>query len=401
MTSFAETIDRTTEEELRARGSLKWAVGGPGVIGAFVAEMDFGVAPPIAAALRDVIERGDLGYLSERAESAMAAACAAWQLDRYGWNVDPVRVRPLPDVITALAAAINVFSRPGSPVIVPTPAYMPFLILPAALGREIIQVPMAVDGSRHVLDLDGIDAAFKRGGHLLVLCNPCNPVGRVYDAAELAAVTDVVDANGGRVFADEIHAPLIYPGGKHVPYASLSDAAAGHTVTGTAASKGWNLPGLKCAQLILCNDADAARWEQHGRWYSHGASTPGVQASTAAYTEGGPWLDDVVAYLDHNRALLAGLLAEHLPEVGYRPPEGTYLSWLDCRPLLTGQAGRPPVVPAGETAAEYFLTRARVMLTDGAACGDAGRGHVRLNIATPGPILREIVRRLGEAAGGR
>jgi cysteine-S-conjugate beta-lyase len=331
----------------------------------------------------------------------MTAACAAWQLDRYGWNVDPARVRPLPDVITALAAAINVFTRPGSPVIVPTPAYMPFLTLPAALGREIIQVPMAADGDRPVLDLDGIDAAFKRGGHLLVLCNPCNPVGRVYDAAELAAVADVVEANGGRVFADEIHAPLIYPGGKHVPYASLSDAAAGHTVTGTAASKGWNLPGLKCAQLILSSDADAARWEQHSRWYERGASTPGVQASTAAYTEGGRWLDDVVGYLDGNRSLLARLLAEQLPEVGYRPPEGTYLSWLDCRPLLAGQAGQPPVIPAGESAAGYFLARARVMLTDGAACGDAGRGHVRLNIATPRPILCEIVRRLGQATGGR
>ncbi len=401
MTSFAETADRTTEEELRARGSFKWAKGGPGVIGAFVAEMDFGVAPPIEAALRDVIGRADLGYLSESAQAAMAAACADWQRERYGWSVDPARVRPLPDVITALSAAITVFSRPGSPVIVPTPAYMPFLIVPATLGREIIQVPMVTDGGRYVLDLDGIDAAFKRGGHLLVLCNPSNPVGRVYEAAELAGVAEVVDANGGRVFADEIHAPLIYPGGKHVPYASLSDAAAGHTLTGTAASKGWNLPGLKCAQLILSSDADAAVWAGRGAMYEHGASTPGVQASTAAYREGGPWLDDVVGYLDGSRTLLAELLAAQLPGVGYRLPEGTYLSWLDCRALADGRAGSAPVLPAGESAADFFLRRARVMLTDGAACGDAGRGHVRLNIATPRPILREIVRRMGGAAGPR
>jgi cystathionine beta-lyase len=401
MTSFAETVDQTTAEELRARGSYKWTNGGPGVIGAFVAEMDFGVAPPVAAALRDVIGRADFGYLSERAQAAMSAACAAWQLDQYGWNVDQDRVRPLPDVITGLAAAISVFSRPGSPVIVPTPAYMPFLILPESLGREIIQVPMATDGGRAVLDLDGIDAAFKRGGHLLVLCNPCNPVGRVYDAAELTAVAAVVEANGGRVFADEIHAPLIYPGAKHVPYASLSEAAAGHTVTGTAASKGWNLPGLKCAQLILSNDADAAAWGPRARWFERGASTPGVQASTAAYTGGGPWLDDVVSYLDGSRALLAGLLAEHLPDVGYRPPEGTYLTWLDCRALLTGRAGQPPAIPVGQSAADFFLAQAQVMLTDGAACGDAGRGHVRLNIATPRPVLREIVSRMGAAAAHR
>jgi cystathionine beta-lyase len=394
MTTFAEETDLTTADELRARGSHKWAKAGPGVIGAFVAEMDFGAAPAVEAALLDVIRRADFGYLSDRILAEMAAACAAWQHDRYGWAVDPGRVYPLPDVITGLTAAITVFSRPGSPVIVPTPAYMPFLTVPAALGREVIQVPMAADGGRFVLDLDGIDAAFKRGGHLLVLCNPCNPVGRVYAAAELAAVAAVVAANGGRVFADEIHAPLIYPGRTHVPYAAQSEVAAGHAVTGTAASKGWNLPGLKCAQLVLSNDRDAAVWAERGSTFEHGTSTPGVQATTAAYSGGGRWLDDVVEYLDGSRALLAGLLADHLPEVGSRPPEGTYLAWLDCRALFADRG-------ITTSPAEFFLTEARVMLTDGLACGMAGSGHVRLNFATPRPILREIIRRMAAAVGER
>lgn len=389
--TFAEIADRTTEDELRARGSVKWTRGGPGVIGAFVAEMDFGVAPPIEAALLDVIKRADFGYLSDRALGEMASACASWQADRYGWEVDPARVRPLPDVIKGLEAAITVFSRTGSPVIVPTPAYMPFLTVPRSLGREIIQVPMLTDGGRYVLDADGIDAAFKRGGHLLVLCNPCNPVGRVYDIAELRDVAEVVAANGGRVFADEIHAPLVYPGETHVPYASVSPVSAAHTVTATAASKGWNLPGLKCAQLLLSNDDDAATWAEDGYLFEHGASVPGVHAAAAAYRGGGPWLHDAVAYLDGSRALLAELLGERLPEVGYRPPEGTYLAWLDCRALFPGE-----VSPA-----EFFLAKARVMLTDGAACGEAGRGHVRLNFATPRPILAEIVRRLAAAVHGR
>ena len=394
MDTFAEIADLTTEDDLRARGSQKWSKGGPEVIGAFVAEMDFGVAPPVEAALLDVIKRADFGYLSPRVVTEMADACAAWQRDRHGWDVDPGRVRPLPDVITGLAAAITVFSRPGSPVILPTPAYMPFLTVPGGLGREIIQVPMATDGGRLVLDLDGIDAAFKRGGHLLVLCNPCNPVGRVYGRDELAAVAEVVEANGGRVFADEIHAPLIYPGGRHVPYASLSEVTAAHTVTGTAASKGWNLPGLKCAQLLLSSDRDEATWAERGSTFEHGASTPGVQATTAAYRDGGPWLADVVAYLDGSRALLADLLAEHLPQVGFRPPEGTYLAWLDCRALFAGRG-------TGLSPAEFFLAEARVMLIDGAACGEAGRGHVRLNFATPRPVLTEIVRRLAASVSGR
>src|ERR1700743_375310 len=204
MDTFAEIADLTTEDDLRARGSQKWSKGGPEGIGAFVGQMDLGVAPPVEAALLDVIKRADFGYLSPRVVTEMADACAAWQRDRHGWGVGPGRVRPPPDVITGLAAAITVFSRPGSPVILPTPAYMPFLTVPGGLGREIIQVPMAPDGGRLVLDLDGIDAAFKRGGHLLVLCNPCNPVGRVYGRDELAAVTDVVDANGGRGVAHAV-----------------------------------------------------------------------------------------------------------------------------------------------------------------------------------------------------
>jgi cystathionine beta-lyase len=392
--SFAAITDRITPAELRERGSFKWTKGGDGVIGAFVAEMDFGVAPPVRAALLDVLERADLGYLSEHAVNQLAAACAGWQRDHYGWAVDPAWVRPVPDVITALMAAIIVFSRPGSPVIVPVPAYMPFLKVPGDVGREIITVPMAADGGRYTLDLDGIDAAFKRGGHLLILCNPCNPVGRVYDAAELRALTAVVDANGGRVFADEIHAPLVYPGGVHLPYAATSETAAAHTVTGTAASKGWNLPGLKCAQLLLSAAADAAVWAGRGPMFEHGTSTPGAWASAAAYAEGGAWLAEVVDYLDGSRRLLGELLAGQLPEVGYEPPEATYLAWLDCRALLAGHG-------IETSPAEFFLAKAGVLATDGAACGQPGEGHIRLNFGTPRPILREIVRRLADAMASR
>jgi cysteine-S-conjugate beta-lyase len=390
MPTFTEMADQITMDELRRRGSVKWTRGGPDVIGAFVAEMDFGAAPAIDAALRDVIARSDFGYLSEHAATEMAQACAAWQQDSYGWTVDPARIRPLPDVIKGLEAAITMFSRPDSPVILPTPAYMPFLTVPPRLGRQIIQVPMIASGGRLVLDLDGIDAAFKAGGHLLILCNPCNPVGRVYTSDELAAVADVVDRNGGRVFADEIHAPLVYPGGKHLPYAAISEQAAAHAVTATAASKGWNLPGLKCAQLILTSEADAATWAEQGFMMEHGASTPGVRVTTAAYRDGGAWLRDVVDYLDGSRKLLAQWLTQQLPAIGYQPPEGTYLAWLDCRDL--GLADSP---------GEFFLAKAQVLLTDGPACGEAGQGHVRLNFATPRPVLAEIVRRMAEAVADR
>jgi cystathionine beta-lyase len=169
----------------------------------------------------------------------------------------------------------------------------------------------------------------------------------------------------------------------------VSAAAASHSVTGTSASKGWNLPGLKCAQLILTNDADAAFWAEHAFLYEHGASTLGVRANIAAYTDGGDWLADVVGYLDGSRQLLAELLAEHLPGVRYQVPEGTYLAWLDCRALR--------LAPDPAT---FFRDRAGVLATDGAECGDAGRGCLRLNFATPRPILAEMIRRMGKALAG-
>ncbi|HEY2519924.1 MAG TPA: aminotransferase class I/II-fold pyridoxal phosphate-dependent enzyme [Streptosporangiaceae bacterium] len=385
MTGLTAALDQISLAELRRRGSLKWTFAGPEVLGAFVAEMDFGTAPAVADALRDAMARYAYGYLTPAAASEMSAGVAAWLAGR-GWAVDPARIKPLPDVIKGLEAAITLYSRPGSPVVLPTPAYMPFLTVPPALGRQIIQVPMVTDGGRLVLDLDGIAAAFRAGGHLLILCNPCNPAGRVYTAGELRAVAAVVDAHGGRVFADEIHAPLVYAGHRHVPYASVSDPAAGHTITALSASKGWNLPGLKCAQLILSNEADEPVWAESAVLYERGTSTLGVVANIAAFAHGQDWLAGVLGYLDGNRTLLADLLAERLPAVRYRLPEGTYLAWLDCRPL-----------GLGDSPGRFFLDRARVLVTDGPAFGDAGRGHVRLNFATPRPILTRIVDQLAAA----
>jgi cystathionine beta-lyase len=249
---------------------------------------------------------------------------------------------------------------------------------------------MLIRDGRYEFDLDGIDRAFHDGGGLLILCNPYNPLGRVFTREELLAVSEVVERNGVRVFSDEIHAPLVYPDGRHVPYASVSDAAASHTITSTSASKAWNLPGLKCAQIILSNDADAEVWERIGFMASHGASNPGVIANTAAYTAGGAWLADTVGYLDGNRRLLGDLLAEHLPEIRYTAPEGTYIAWLDARAL---ELEVPP--------ADFFRERADVAMTDGSSCGEAGVGFMRFIFATPRPIIEQAVRQMADAVKRR
>jgi cysteine-S-conjugate beta-lyase len=385
--SLAEQFDAIDIVRLRAAGGLKWAMF-PDRIGAFVAETDFGTAPAVTRALHEAVDAAAFGYLPTGMSDAMSAATAQWQRERYGWDVPAADIHPVADVIAGLQLAIAHYSTPGSPVILPTPAYMPFLSVPATLGREIIQVPLVDDDGRLALDLDGIDRAFAAGGGLLVLCNPYNPVGRVFERDELLALSAVVERHGGRVFSDEIHAPIVYPGAQHVPYASLSAATAAHTVTATSASKAFNLPGLKTAQFIVSNPADAEVWDRVGSSASHGASTLGVLANTAAYTEGGAWLDEVVAYLDGNRRFLAEALVERIPEVRYRMPEGTYIAWLDARALGLGDAP-----------AEFFAERAGVALTEGTACGPAGAGFVRFVFATPRPIIARAVEQMAAALG--
>lgn len=378
-------FDSISRTELDVPSSRKWSLS-PGTIGAWVAEMDFGTAPAVTEALHRAIDDGVVGYLSPATAQELAEATARWMSDEYGWSIDPRHVHPVSDVMAALGVAVTAYSTPGSGVIVPTPAYMPFLSYPPTLGRPVVEVPGVVDDGRWRHDLDAIDAAFRAGAGTLILCNPQNPTGTTLGRGELEGIAEVVERNGGRVFADEIHAPLRYGRREHIPYASLSRATAEHTITGTSASKAWNIPGLKAAQLITSNESDEAVYRGFGFAVQHGASTLGVVASTAAYRHGRAWLDDVVDYLDGNRRLLRELLDEHVPGIGYEVPEATYLAWLDCRGL--GIGGSP---------AAFFRDRAGLTVTDGALCGSGYEGFVRLVFAMPRPILREAVLAIADA----
>ena len=387
--SLRTEIDAATVAMLRASGSAKWTAPGPGGFGAGVAEMDFGAAPPIIEALDRLTSDATFGYLPPYLAAEMAQACADFERRRFGWEIDPAAIHPVPDIMKALEIAITHFSRPGSPVIVPTPAYMSFLIVPGHVGRDFTQVRMrAGDHGFFTLDLEGIENAFKTGGggNLLIFCNPYNPVGRVFTADEMRELTAVVDRHGGRVFADEVHSPLIFEGTRHIPYASTSDRAASHTLTATSASKAWNLAGLKCAQVILSNDADRQRWDQMGHFVTRGASTPGVVANIAAFRHGEAWLAEVVGYLDESRHLLVELLSRHLPQVRYRPPDGTYLAWLDCTAMdLPGSPGA------------LITERAHVTVVDGPEFCDGGAGSLRFNFATPHRVMAEMVELMAAA----
>ena len=377
--------DALGPDALRRRGTVKWNRFDEDVLALWVAEMDFPTAPVVKAAITDAVEREQFGYSPVDAATALPSATASWSANRYGWEVDPSRVHLLPDVLRGVELAIEAFSPPGSPVVLPTPAYMPFFEVVKVAGRPLVEVPMADDSGRFMLDLDRIDAAFRAGAGTMILCNPYNPLGRAFSEEELRELSVIVARNGGRVVSDEIHGPITY-GARHIPYASVTAEAADHAVTVVSGSKAWNLPGLKCAQIILTNAADEEVWRQISTLRTHGASTIGIAANVAGYNAGGPWLDETLSYLDQNRRTLAELLAKHLPEVRYQIPEATYLAWLDFR------AHELPVEPA-----EYLLEQARVAVNPGVAFGSNGAGCVRLNFATPRAILEEAIVRIASA----
>ncbi len=363
--------------------SVKWSVP-QGWIGAGIAESDFGTAPSVIEALQEAVSAQSLTYLPQGVATAASQACASFLGSRHGWAVPADRVHLVPDVLTALRIVLRRFVPAGAPVVVPTPAYMPFLAVPVQEGHPVIELPCAPDETgRWVMDLDGLARAFaEQGAALLLLCNPHNPLGQLLTPAEMAAVRDVVDAAGARVFSDEIHAPVVYPGGRHVPYASLDEVTARHTVTATSISKGWNAPGLKCAQVILSSDRDQAVWVREELEPVQGGSMLGAVAARAAYLEGTAWLDGVITQFRSNRDLLAALLAEHLPGVRWRVPDATYLAWLDF-----GAYG------LGRPAADVLAERAHVVVTPGAACGAGFDDCVRLNFAmSPEMIERTITR---------
>ena len=372
-------------ERLRRRRTVKWSLYGPDVLAAWVAEMDFPVAPVVRAALLDAVDREDFGYLPADL-SELTGACAAFLASAHGWTVPPTRIFPVADVLAGISAALDVFAPPGSSVVVPTPTYPPFFEIVELTGRPVVPVPMTVTDGHHALDLDAVDAALGAGARTVLLCNPHNPTGRVFTPPELSELAAVVERHGARVVTDEVHAPLVHPGHHHVPYATVTPAAADHTVTVMAASKAWNIPGLRCAQVITTNHADAARWRALPVFQVPAPTPIGIAASTAAYRDGQPWRHELLAHLDTNRHLLGALLAAELPGVSYRAPEGTYLAWLDCRALGVDD-------PAG-----LFLREGGVAVNDGPPFGAGSEQHVRLNFATSTSLLEQIVAGMGRAA---
>ncbi|HEX3002797.1 MAG TPA: aminotransferase class I/II-fold pyridoxal phosphate-dependent enzyme [Angustibacter sp.] len=375
-----------SDAELRRRGGLKWTLPPADVLPAWVAEADVAPAPEITDAVRRAVDAGDFGYPVPDDASGLPEALSGYADRQWAWDVDPGRVVVTADVMSGVLLALLALCD-EAPVVVPTPTYPPFLGVVPQSGRELVPVPLEPDAERAALDLDAVDAALAGGARTVLLCNPHNPWGRAFSRDELAALLEVAAARGARIVSDEIHAGLVLPGAGHVPLLSLPGAA-DLVTTVVSASKAWNLPALKCAQIVCGTEADVRALRELPLVYNHGTSSLGVHAAVAAYTRGGPWLDAWVTRLGENRDLFTQLVSTELPRARTRPMEATYLAWLDLRAY------------GHDDPAAVALERGRVMVNDGRDFGPGGAGHVRVNLATSTERVERIVGRLADAFEG-
>lgn len=368
------------------RRGEKWALYPEDVLPLWVADMDFPVAKPIQRLLRRSLDLGDLGYPMHPRPTRLPSVFARRAEERFGWSVEAGRVELITDVVQGLYVALQQFTAEGEGAVVQTPIYPPFLAAVREMRRTLVENPLLIADGGYSVDLEGLRRVVDERTRIILLCNPHNPSGRVFRREELEGIAEVALARDLVVVSDEIHADLVFPGSRHIPFASLSPEIEARTLTLTSASKPFNIAGLRCAVAIFGSDELQQRFLGCPRHLRGGLGSFGIAATEVAWRHCQPWLDDVLAYLAANRQLVADFTAAQLPGVRHFRPEATYLAWLDCREI-----GLEP------SPYQFFLSRAKLALSDGAAFGSPGRGFVRLNFATSRRILSQALERMAEA----
>ena len=367
---FDRVIDRRPTE------SSKWHKYPPDVLPLWVADMDFRSPEPVIRALRERVEHGVFGYGVEQPE--FYEVFLDRLQTRYGWRVSPEAILVIPGVIPGFNLAARALTAAGDGLLLQTPVYPPIGRVPDNVGltSDEMQLELQPDG-RYAIDFERFEAAIGERTRMFLLCNPHNPVGRVFRRDELERTAEVCLRRGLLICADEVHCELTFSGQRHVPIASLDAEVAARTITLMAPSKSFNLPGLKASRQVRIPGGDLVR----------AVNVLGYTAALAAYRDGQPWLDALLRYLEANRDFVVEYARSKLAGVRAAPPEATYLAWLDCR-----EADLPGCDPY-----TFFLVEARVALTDGKAFGRGGAGFVRLNFACPRATLAEGLDRMRHA----
>jgi len=382
---FDKVIDR------KNTNSIKWdhvksVFGDEDILPMWVADMDFSAPPPVIEALKRRAELGIYGY--PKRPRAYYEAIINWIKKRHNWEVEKEWLTYSPGVVAGINLLILALTQPGEKVIIQPPVYYPFYFCIQNNGRQISENPLKLIDGRYNMDFDDLAKRADERTRMMILCNPHNPIGRVWEREDLLKVGEFCFQNEIILISDEIHSDLIYPGHKHIPTAMISDELAQNTITCMAPSKTFNLAGLKSSVIISSNQA-------HRRDFNNMLNNIGVgmdnifglAALESAYRYGEDWLEELLGYLSQNLDFLMEFVEEKIPKVGVIRPEATYLVWLDFRDLgLDGQG-----------LMELMTKKAKVWLDDGPIFGPGGEGFQRINIACPRATLEEGLKRIESA----
>lgn len=375
-------LQSLTVEFLRSREGVKWLRYPHPVLPAWVADMDFQVAPAIRRRLESFVRTSDFGYTWVPAPPALIDLFVERQKSRYGLELQTENVLVTVTALQGVDTAIQLFSEPGDGVVVQTPIYPPFLAAIASTGRRLVENPLAVGEDGYELDVDALDAAIDDRTRILLLCNPHNPTGRSFTKQELEALAERALRHDLTVISDEIHADLTYSPHRHTAFGSLAPEVLERTLTVTSATKAFNLAGLPCSFTA----AGSARLREPFRSLpDHLLGHPGaldIAATQTAWEEGDVWLEEVLTVLETNRRLLRDRLQAEAPAVRHFLPDATYLAWLDCKAL-----------DFEDRASKAFYKEGGLALHCGHDFGPPGADCVRLNFATATAILDEMIDR--------
>lgn len=385
---FETLVDRS------GTGSVKWELmrerGGDvpaGIAPLSTADLDFLPAPEITRGLREHLEGAVLGYTGPT--PALFSAIQMWQAVRHRWAIDTRWISMMPGVVTGLFAGVRAASKAGDGVALLTPAYPPMVDAIEKTGRRLVAVPLDGEGGRYRIDFAALaDALENEDVTVLILCSPHNPTGRVWTHTELEEIAHLARANDVTVIADEIHADIVHEGFEHIPFAAVSEDATSRTITLSSASKSFNLAGVQTSWAMIENVELRAAYERElEAWGFHFVNCLGYRAVEIAYTEASAWLEGLLELIARNDKVSREFFAERFPEVAIAPLEGTFLQWIDFRPLGLD---------------ERELTRlhdreAHVFFEHGRSFG--APGLERLNLGTPTRVLEEALVRLAEAHG--
>ncbi len=376
---FDQVVDR------RGTDSAKWCRYSEDVLPLWVADMDFRSPQPVIDALRDRVEHGIFGYGMEGPE---VRAVIQQRLQRlYGWHTEPDDYLFTPGIVVGLNLVARALSEPGEEILIQPPVYPPFFGIEKNSGRAVQQSPLVYDGGGYSIDFDALERAITPRTRVFLLCNPHNPVGRMFTRAELERLAEICLRHDLFICSDEIHMDFVFDARAHIPIASLHPDVAARTVTLFSPSKTYNIAGFHFGIVAASNPAVRERLRAAGAgMIANHVGVLDLVAGIAAFRHGGEWLSQLLPYLQSNRDYVVHYVREHLPGVSMVAPEGTYLAWLDCR--NAGIDGSP---------ADFFLSEAKVALMDGAFFGEAGSGFVRLNFGCPRSILEEALGRMRDA----